>query len=468
MNKPATVPPLDTPAPRVEELADSVRGQRPLPPADLGVLHSYASVADAAAGSDGWNDVAEIVVAAELVDRGFRFHRLDEDALCRRDELLLGDYCLVCAAELATRLGRADVEIEFSRAAMTAAVGEPYEDGLRNAVATAAAGPAPVAAVIRPVPTETGAAEAEGREVEVVEAQLQQLLAEDPPAVGRPMGDLLGAGGKRLRPQLSYLASRLGAAHDPARAATLASVVEFIHNATLVHDDVVDESPVRRGRPAVHVAYGPGIAVRVGDFYFGRAAALLAELSNSRTTRLIVEAVSRVCEAQIEEFSYRGMDNLDEGGYLRIVEGKTAALFAGACAGGAALGGASDEVVEAMSSYGHNLGIAFQMVDDVLDFSPNSGKTLVQDLRQSVGLPLVYAAQDPAVRARLTALLDLEDGFDAEAAVGIVRDAGALDRALARAGEYRDRAVAALDRVAAGEVRDRLSGIADFALERQV
>ncbi|MDP9325406.1 MAG: polyprenyl synthetase family protein [Candidatus Dormibacteraeota bacterium] len=467
MHKPAAVRPLDTPAPRVEELADAVRGQRPLPPADSAVLQGYAAVADEASGNGDWAGVAEIVVAAELVDRGFRFHRLTEDAICRRDELLLGDYCLVCAAELATRLGRADVEIEFSRAAMTAAIGEPYEDSLRSAVATAASGPGSVAEVIRPVPAGADAAEDEGREVDVVEAQIHQLLAEDPDAVGRPMADLLDAGGKRIRPQLAYLASRLGDAHDPARAATLASVVEFIHNATLVHDDVVDESPMRRGRPAVHVAYGPGVAVRVGDFYFGRAAALLAELDNTRTTRLIVEAVSRVCEAQIEEFSYRGMDNLDESGYLRIVEGKTAALFSGACAAGAALGCATDEVVEAMAAYGHNLGVAFQMVDDVLDFSPDSGKALVQDLRQSVGLPLVYAAQDRNVRALLTALLDSEDGFDAEAAIAIVRDAGALDRSLARASAYRDKAVAALDVVPASDVRKRLGAIADFAIERR-
>jgi hypothetical protein len=95
VNKPAAVPPVDAPAPRVEELADAVRGQRPLPPADAGVLAGYAAAAEAAAGPHGWDGVAEIVVAAELVDRGFRFHRLTDDARCRRDELLLGDYCLV-------------------------------------------------------------------------------------------------------------------------------------------------------------------------------------------------------------------------------------------------------------------------------------------------------------------------------------------------------------------------------------
>lgn len=471
MNKPAAASPVDKPIPRVDELADAIRGQRPLPPADPAVLARYTAIADTAAGSRGWDDVAEIVVATELVDRGFRFHQLTQDALCRRDELLLGDYCLVCAAELATRLGRADVEAEFSRAAMTAAIGEPYDAALQQAVETAVGGRPSVLPDASPEGTAgadgTAAAEAEGREVEIVEARLAQLLEADPASVGRPMEEMLGAGGKRIRPQLAYLASRLGENHAPARAATLASVVEFIHNATLVHDDVVDESPTRRGIPAVHVAYGAGAAVRVGDYYFGRAAALLAELGNSRATRLIVEAVSRVCEAQIEEFTYRGMDNLDEAGYLRIVEGKTAALFSGACAAGAALGGAGNEVVDAMIAYGKNLGVAFQMVDDVLDFSPNSGKALVQDLRQSVGLPLVYAAESTDVRSRLTSLLDGDEGFDAAAAVAIVREAGALDRAMEQASEYRDRAVAALEPVADGQVRRRLAGFADFAIERR-
>ena len=456
---------------RVEELADEVRGQRPLPAADVTVLERYVAIADKAAGPAGWDGVAEIVVAAELVDRGFRLHRLSEDALCRRDELLLGDYCLVCAAELATRLGRSDVEVEFSRAAIAAAVGQDYRPALRRAVEVAV-NPAPPStapngeAALRPGAI---AAEADrpGEEVAVVDGQLGRLVAHDPTSVRQPMMDLLGAGGKRLRPQLAYLGSRLGSRHDPARASTLASVVEFIHNATLVHDDVVDESPMRRGRPAVHVAYGPGAAVRVGDFYFARAASLLAQLDNSRTTRLIVDAVTRVCQAQIEEFSYRGMDNLEEAGYLRIVEGKTAALFAGACAAGASLGGADDAIVLAMAAYGLNLGIAFQMVDDVLDFSPTSGKTLVQDLRQSVGLPLVYAAELPDVRQRLTALLDGDGGFDANAAVAIMRDCGALERAMDRAAGYRDLAVTALGVLPRGDVRNRLAAIADFALARQ-
>jgi len=462
VTQPAALPPLDSASARVDELAGAVREGRPLPPPSAGVIEGFSAIADAACTNpDGWADVAEIVVAAEMVDRGFRFHHLDATGVCRRDELLLGDYCLVCAAELATRLGRSDVDIEFARAAMAAAVGGDFQARLHAAVETA----------VRPVasapPRAADAAEAAdpGASLEMIDATLHHLVEEDPDPVREPMAAMLEAGGKRLRPQLVYLGSTLGPAHEPARAATLSAVVEFIHNATLVHDDLVDESPLRRGRPSVHVAYGAGIAARVGDYYFGRAAELLAGLNSTRATRLIVEAVARVCEAQIEEFRTRGMDQLDEAAYLAIVEGKTAALFSGACAAGAALGAAPPATVDAMVAYGRNLGVAFQMVDDVLDFSPNSGKALALDLAHSVGLPLVYAAENPAVREQLTSLLS-DDAFDATAAIAIVQACGALDRAMERARGFRDQALEALAGLPAGPPRERLREIADFAVER--
>ena len=455
---PATLP-LETPIGRVEGLAEAVRQGKPLPPADLGVLEHYVAVADDAGD---WDGVADVVVAAELVDRGFRMHRLAGDADCRRDELLLGDYSLVCAAELATRMGRSDVDREFARAAMTAAAGDDYVPLLERAVAMAVA---PLSNQVFP----DGAAPpvvAPGEELAAIDAYLGEVVSGDPSLVGEPMARLLGAGGKRLRSVLAYLASSLGREHDSHRAATLAAVVEVIHNATLVHDDLVDESPLRRGLPTIHLAFGPAAAVRVGDFYFGRAADLLGSLDNQRATRLVVEAVALVCQAQIDEFMQRGEDHLDEQSYLRIVEGKTAALFAGACAAGAAVGGASDDVVDALRGYGQNLGVAFQMVDDVLDFSLGSGKTLAQDLQQKVtSLPLVYAGEDAAVREQLLALR-AADRFDAEAAVALVTRTGALDRAIRRAGDYRDAAVAELEHLPAGETRQRLHNYADFAIER--
>jgi octaprenyl-diphosphate synthase len=459
VSRPAALPRLQEPPGRLAELLASVREGRPLPGPDRDVLDHYVAIA----GDGDWSEVAEAVVAAELVDRGFRFHHVTGDTACRRDELLLGDYCLVCAAELATRLGRSELDLEYAEAAMAAASGEDYEEPLRRAVELAV-NPVATLPVIAPAAAPVDGVDS-ATVLGVIEQRLHEVVAADPAAVARPMEAMLSAGGKRLRPQLAYLASTLGREHDVARAATLASVIEFIHNATLVHDDLVDESPLRRGMPAVHVAFGAPAAVRVGDYYFGRAAALLASLTNPRTTRLIVVAVARVCEAQIEEFRSRGMEHLDEERYLEIVEGKTAALFAGACAAGAALSVADDTVVDAMAAYGLNLGIAFQMVDDVLDFSPTSGKALVQDLRQSVGLPLVYAADDPDVRSALGELLR-DEKFDAEAAVAIVRDSGALERTMTRAAEYRDRALEALNAVPEGPARQRFHDIAVFAVAR--
>jgi geranylgeranyl pyrophosphate synthase len=451
--------PLQTPLSQIEGLAEAVRAGKPLPPADPAVLERYAAAAEEAGARDG---VADIVVAAELVDRGFQLHRLESDAGCRRDELLLGDYSLVCAAELATRLGRPDVDQEFARAAMTAAAGGDYLPHLLHAVATAAGRPDGVSAAGSTLP-----AVIPGEELAAIDAHMRALVAGDPKLVREPMSTLLGAGGKRLRSVLAFLASQLGPDHDPERAARLASLVEFIHNATLVHDDLVDESPLRRGLPAIHVAYAPEVAVRVGDFYFGRAAELLASLGNHRATRLVVEAVADVCQAQIEEFMQRGQDHIDEAGYLKIVKGKTAALFAGACAAGAAIGGAAEEIIEAMHAYGHDLGVAFQMIDDVLDFASTSGKTMAQDLRQSVAsLPVVYATEDEGVRARMAQLMEADE-FDADAALGLVTDAGGLDRALARARDFRDAALADLGPIPAGEIRDRLAGYAEFAIERR-
>ena len=464
MSTTAANPRLQDPPARLAELVAAVRDGRPLPGADHEVLDRYVAVADSAAEGRDWGPEAEAVVAAELVDRGFRFHRLTGDAACRRDELLLGDYCLVCAAELATRLGLSDVDAEFAVAAMTAALGDDYEPPLRRAVEAAAT--RQTGATLAPPPGQAPGEIDSASVLKVIERRLAEVVDADPEPVGAPMKAMLSAGGKRLRPQLAFLASTLGDNHDADRAATLACVLEFIHNATLVHDDLVDESPLRRGMPSVHVGFGEQAAVRVGDYYFGRAAGLLASLRNTQTTRLIVVAVALVCQAQIEEFRSRGMEQLDEDRYLEIVGGKTAALFSGACAAGAALSGAPAEVVRAMADYGQNLGVAFQMVDDVLDFSPSSGKTLVQDLRQSVGLPLLYAAENPAVREHLVDLLR-DDQFDAESAVRIVRESGALERVRARAEEYRDLALKALGPVPEGPARERFKSIAEFAVARE-
>jgi len=413
---------------------------------------SAADIADAPA-----RHVA--AAAAELVQQAFSLHHLLEAAECNREELLLGDLCLVSAAELVAGLGRADVEAEFSRAAMAASTGASPTSHLERAVELAGL-PAPAA-----LPAST--ADGGGDESGMLERRLEEILAADPEAVSRPMADLLHAGGKRLRPRLSFLWSSLGPRHAPAAAATLGCVFEFIHDAALVHDDIVDDSPMRRGKPAVHVAYGAGTAVRVGDYYFGRAAELLAGLGSHEVTRIAIDAVVRVCRAQLEEYRSRAGEPVDEARYLRTVEGKTAALFSGACAAGAALAGCDDSVVDAAAAYGLELGIAFQVADDLIDFLPTSGKPLAQDLRQGVtSLPLLYALRDPKVGPELQELVAAAD-VDGDRAARLVRESGAMERARALAETYRDRALTRLAAVPAGAVRDQLSEIATQAVTRE-
>jgi len=246
----------------------------------------------------------------------------------------------------------------------------------------------------------------------LVELELARQLMVDPEPVGTPMRRLVEAGGKRLRPKLVQLTAGIGPRHEPLRAAELAAAVELLHNATLIHDDYVDESTHRRGRPTVAAAEGPERAIAVGDYYFAKATRMIAEIGNRDVTSAIAEALEAVCASQIDDVALRGAYPGDRESYLKVVRGKTASLFAAACASGALLSGATPEAVGALRRYGELLGTAFQMVDDMVDFSPSSGKPVGLDIRQRVlSLPLIYAAEDREVGPEVRRLLagDLGD-----------------------------------------------------------
>src|SRR6266852_1236134 len=165
--------------------------------------------------------------------------------------------------------------------------------------------------------------------------ELARQLMVDPDPVAVPMRRLMEAGGKRLRPKLVQLASQIGPRHDALRAASLAAAVELLHNATLVHDDYVDESTHRRGRPTVAAAEGAERAIAVGDYYFAKATRLIAEIGNVGVTSTMADALEAICASQIDDVALRGAFPGDHDSYLRVVRGKTAALFAAACASGA-------------------------------------------------------------------------------------------------------------------------------------
>ena len=306
------------------------------------------------------------------------------------------------------------------------------------------------------------------RDRDLVELELQRQLLSDPEAMQAPMRRLVEAGGKRLRPLLVVLSSRLGPRHDPLRAAVLGAAVELIHDATLVHDDYVDDAATRRGTAAVAAAEGPERAIAVGDFYFARATRMIAELGHDQVTRTIAGALEDICLSQIDDVATRGRYPGDHATYLRVVRGKTAALISAACTAGAQLSGASPELAGRMGRYGDLLGIAFQMVDDLLDYSDRSGKPLGTDIRQrTLSLPLIYATEDAGVGGEVRRLLAGELTEDAVRRIqGLVAASGALDRVGAEARGLVGAALHELDQVDFDGVGPLLIDIAHQAVDR--
>jgi len=302
----------------------------------------------------------------------------------------------------------------------------------------------------------------------LVEIELTRQLMVDPDPIAAPMRRLVEAGGKRLRPKLVQLTAGIGPRNDPLRAAELAAAVELLHNATLIHDDYVDESTHRRGRPTVAAAEGAERAIAVGDYYFAKATRLIAEMGNPAVTSQVAQALEAICASQIDDVAMRGAFPGDRESYLRVIRGKTASLFAAACASGALLSEASPEVVGALRRYGDLLGTAFQMADDMVDFSPSSGKPVGLDIRQRVlSLPLIYAAEDREVGPEVRRLLE---GVLGDAEVGrvteLVTSSGALPRVRKEADALIEEAVRELEAVELDGLRPVLIGLARSAVDR--
>ena len=313
-----------------------------------------------------------------------------------------------------------------------------------------------------------GGASPVSNDKELVELELTRQLLADPEPVAVPMRRLVEAGGKRLRPRLVQLTAHIGPRHDPRRAAALAAAVELLHNATLIHDDYVDESTHRRGRPTVAAAEGPERAIAVGDFYFAKATRLIAEIGNNDVTSTIADALEAICAAQIDDVALRGAYPGDHASYLKVVRGKTAALFAASCASGAQLSEAKPDEVEALRRYGDLLGVAFQMADDMVDFSPSSGKPVGLDIRQRVlSLPLIYAAEDKEVGPEVRRLLAGSLG-DAEVnrVTELVRSSDALKRVGDEARALVEGALQELEAIELDGLRPTLIGLARSAVDR--
>ena len=289
---------------------------------------------------------------------------------------------------------------------------------------------------------------------------------------------IVAAGGKRLRPLLTIAAARAAtsasAEVDLDAAVKLAASVEFIHTATLLHDDVVDGSERRRGKVAAHLIWGSATSVLVGDFLFARAFELMVETGQLRALGILAQASSVIAQGEVLQLTRAHDLNLDQETYLRIISAKTAELFAAAAESGAVGVSADEKTTSAVRSFGLNLGLAFQLADDALDYGGSSealGKNAGDDFREGKAtLPLLLAVA--RTRGREDAFWErtinkgerTEDDF--RRARELIIGTGALASTLDAADEYADAAKAALKVLPASPWRDALEGLADFAVSR--
>ncbi len=293
------------------------------------------------------------------------------------------------------------------------------------------------------------------------------------PLIPELAGHIVASGGKRLRPQLT-LASTKMCGYSGERQIQLAACVEFIHTATLLHDDVVDESDLRRGNATANALWGNQASVLVGDFLFSRAFQLMVRDGSLRVLDILSTASAIIAEGEVLQLITANDTATSEDAYLEVISSKTAALFSAACRIGAVVADRPKAEEEALESYGRNLGIAFQLVDDVLDFSAKQatlGKTVGDDFREGkITLPIIlaYRRGDDAERTfwdRTLEQLDQKDG-DLENAMRLLEKHGALADTIDRARHYGAMARDALGIFSPSEEKLALVDVVDFCIER--
>jgi len=286
-------------------------------------------------------------------------------------------------------------------------------------------------------------------------------------------GHLIAGGGKRMRPMLTLACARL-LDYPGSRHHRLAAAVEFIHTATLLHDDVVDGSGLRRGRRTANIIWGNPASVLVGDFLFSRSFELMVEDGSLRALRILSRASAIIAEGEVDQLTAQRRIDTGEDHYLQIIGAKTAALFSAACRIAAVVAERDERVEEALDCYGRNLGIAFQLTDDAIDYSSDEetmGKGVGDDFRDGkVTLPVILAYARGSDSERRFWRQAIEEGrSDDEAlarAAALLKSSGALDDTLARARTYGQRAIDALGPFPGGKAKAALTEAVEFAVSR--
>ena len=301
----------------------------------------------------------------------------------------------------------------------------------------------------------------------------ERMASEHAPRIPEVTAHLVEAGGKRLRPLLTLAAAEM-CGYDGPHAVRLAATVEFIHTATLLHDDVVDESGQRRGRPTANLLWDNKSSVLVGDYLFSRSFQLMVETGSLRVLDILSNASATIAEGEVLQLTAATDLRTDEAVYLQVVRGKTAALFAAATQVGGVIAEMPEAQVQALYDYGDALGIAFQIADDLLDYqgdSATTGKNVGDDFRErKLTLPVIKAVAQATDEERAFWARTIEKGKqadgDLEQALALMAKYQTLEATRADANRWSAKARAALDTLPEHPIRDMLDGLADYVVSR--
>lgn len=301
----------------------------------------------------------------------------------------------------------------------------------------------------------------------------QRMASKEAPRIPEVTAHLIDAGGKRLRPMLTLAAAKMCGNKTPYHI-HLAATVEFIHTATLLHDDVVDESQQRRGRPTANLLWDNQSSVLVGDYLFSRSFQLMVETGNLRVLDILANASAKIAEGEVLQLTVAQNLNTSEDTYLKVIRGKTAALFEAACKVGGVISYADEKIIDALAAYGDALGISFQITDDLLDYageSSNLGKSIGDDFRErKMSLPLIKVLTKADQKEKNFWIRTIEKGDqqddDLDHALELMIKHGALEEARKDALYWANKAKQAMNTLPESEIRNALMDLSDYVVKR--
>jgi octaprenyl-diphosphate synthase len=313
-----------------------------------------------------------------------------------------------------------------------------------------------------------------GQDLRQVEEQFRKDLESEVPLIRKVGEYVLASGGKRIRPAMLLLAARL-CGYTGTQAIPLASVVEFIHTATLLHDDVVDSATLRRGQASANTLWGNEASVLIGDFLFSKSFSLIVNAGSLPILGVMSRATTVIAEGEVMQLLYTGEIDLTEEQYLEVVRAKTAVLLSAACQSGAILGGVDAEREQDMASFGMELGIAFQLMDDILDYTASEeefGKSIGHDLEEGkMTMPLIYAlttcSADEKERVATIIAQDELSADDFRFVSGLVERAGGIEYTIARANACVDACISHLSRFEESSCKTALIDLARYVVTRK-